>query len=434
MKKLLLSATLALTAICANAYDFEDKGIYYNVISEQESTVEITFAEDSIFEDNNSGIIYLKYPYNGNFAIPETASHNGKTYKVTTIGKKAFANCQSLESVSIPNTLINIEDSAFINCIMLSEIDIPNSVKSVGDYAFWGCACTKVNIGNSVETIGNSAFGICYLLNDLTIGSSVRTIGAEAFNQCLSLESVRIPDSVEDIGSMAFYQCNALSELKIGNSVKNIGRWAFFNCYALSDITWGNSVETIGELAFSYCRSLISANIPNSVKAIEAYAFAECTNLVSITIGRSIEYIGAVAFGGCNSLQAVCSLNPEPPVLTIDKDSIPWPGDLSLATLYVPQGSLAAYQGAEGWNVFGRMLELDPTAIDAAEAGGVEISATSGGIAISGAAEGLPVSVYDEGGRLAFSGTATGGTLHIPAAKGHIYIIKVGGKILKVAM
>ena len=50
------------------------------------------------------------------------------------------------------------------------------------------------------------------------------------------------------------------------------------------------------------------------------------------------------------------------------------------------------------------------------------------------AAEGLPVSVYDEGGRLAFSGTATGGTLYIPAAKGHIYIIKVGGKTLKVAM
>ena len=31
-------------------------------------------------------------------------------------------------------------------------------------------------------------------------------------------------------------------------------------------------------------------------------------------------------------------------------------------------------------------------------------------------------------------GTATGGTLYIPAAKGHIYIIKVGGEILKVAM
>ena len=158
-----------------------------------------------------------------------------------------------------------------------------------------------------------------------------------------------------------------------------------------------------------------------------------CPDMTTLTISRSVEYIADGAFYGYNTLQTVYSLNPEPPVLEIDFYG-PWPWDLSQATLYVPQGSLAAYQGAEGWNVFGRMLELDPTAIDAAEAGGVEISATSGGIAISGAAEGLPVSVYDEGGRLAFSGTATGGTLHIPAAKGHIYIIKVGGKTLKVAM
>ena len=50
--------------------------------------------------------------------------------------KSSFYNCQSLNKVTLSNTLRKIGDSAFANCTSLESIDIPNSVVQIEDYAF----------------------------------------------------------------------------------------------------------------------------------------------------------------------------------------------------------------------------------------------------------------------------------------------------------
>ena len=77
--------------------------------------------------------------YEGNIIIPETVVFNELTYRVTSIGKEAFAFCNPLTSITIPDSVKRIGWKAFLDCESLAEIIIGNSVKGIGRHAFNGC-------------------------------------------------------------------------------------------------------------------------------------------------------------------------------------------------------------------------------------------------------------------------------------------------------
>ena len=107
-----------------------------------------------------------------------------------------------------------VRDWAFSSCDSLTSITIPDSVTSIEEYAFYYCSSlTSVTIGNGVTSIGRGAFAGCSSLTSITIPESVTSIGGFAFNGCSSLTSITIPDSVKSIGSQAFWSCMALSKV-----------------------------------------------------------------------------------------------------------------------------------------------------------------------------------------------------------------------------
>ena len=77
--------------------------------------------------------------YEGDIVIPEAVVFNERTYRVTSIGKEAFAFCYPLTSITIPDSVKSIGWKAFLDCNPLKEICIPNSVTSIGRHAFDGC-------------------------------------------------------------------------------------------------------------------------------------------------------------------------------------------------------------------------------------------------------------------------------------------------------
>ena len=254
-------------------------------------------------------------------SIPTLIQYNGKQYTVTSITSRAFADCSSLTSVTIGNSVTSIGDDAFYGCSSLTSVTIPNSVTSIGDDAFYGCSSlTKTNYIGDIAGWCNIEFGnydanpMCYSHNfyindqeikDLVIPNTVDSIHDYAFYRCSSLTSITIPNSVTSVGTYAFRYCSSLTSITIGNSVKSIGYGAFYGCSGFTSITIGNSVKSIGMWAFYGCSSLTSITIPNSVTSVGAYAFDGCSGLTSITIGNSVKSIGDYAFSSCSSLTSM---------------------------------------------------------------------------------------------------------------------------------
>ena len=229
--------------------------------------------------------------------------------ELTTIGDYAFEWCDSLTSVTIPDSVTTIGDSAFEGCDSLTSVTIPDSVTTIGDRVFLFNQClTSVTIPDSVTRIGSGAFGGCISLAEFT-GKF-----AEDGGRCLIIDGVlnayaaasgttyTIPDYVTTIGEMAFYYCESLTSVTIPNGVTTIGKYAFDSCVSLTSVTIGNSVTTIGEAAFASCSSLTSVTIPDSVTTIGELAFCSCYSLTSVTIPDSVTTIGGAAFYGCISL------------------------------------------------------------------------------------------------------------------------------------
>ena len=225
--------------------------------------------------------------YSGNdeiINIPSTINDK----KVTSIGDFAFSDCESLTSVTIPDSVTSIGNQAFDGCSCLTSITIPNSVTSIGDGVFHGCSClTSITIPNSVTSIGNSAFYNCKSLTSITIPDSVTSIGDYAFSDCSGLTSITIPDSVTSIGNSAFSSCSGLTSITIPNSVTSIGASAFRYCSGLTSITIPNSITSIGDYAFSGCSGLTSITIPDSVTSIGNCAFYSCSSLKNITVSSN---------------------------------------------------------------------------------------------------------------------------------------------------
>ena len=152
------------------------------------------------------------------------------------IGYYAFYNCNSLASVSIPSTAMNIGDSTFYNCYSLAFISIPSTVTSIGNDAFHSCnSLASVSIPSTVTSIGSSAFSYCYSLKSVFIPNIITSIDSNAFSYCYPLRSFSIPSEVTSIGSNAFGYCVSLTFLTIPSGVTSIAANAFASCCGMTE-------------------------------------------------------------------------------------------------------------------------------------------------------------------------------------------------------
>ena len=154
MKKHVLFLFATLLSLVASAHSFEADGIYYNITSYSDLTVEVTYQGFSSDEYPNE--------YFGMMTIPSTVSYEGDTYRVTSIGDEAFRDCSGLVTITIPKGVTSIGDRAFYYCSSLIAINIPEGVTSIGSDAFFGCSSlTAINIPKSMTSIGDDVFWYC---------------------------------------------------------------------------------------------------------------------------------------------------------------------------------------------------------------------------------------------------------------------------------
>ena len=207
----------------------------------------------------------------------------------------SFSGCESLTSITIPNSVTSIVESTFSWCKSLTSITIPNSVTSIGNSAFFGCeSLTSITIHNSVMSIGVRAFSLCKSLISITIPNSVTSIGKGTFLRCESLTSITIPNSVKSIGDGIFSGCKELqnviletSKFYVHENILYSKEGRVISCWSSnSHLIIPQGVTSIGDGAFSLCKSLTSITIPNSVTSIGWNAFYGCESLNSIRISN----------------------------------------------------------------------------------------------------------------------------------------------------
>lgn len=286
----------------------------------------------------------------------QTASKNVIVKEGTRfIAGGAFEDCaDTLESVSLPDSLESIGYSSFRSCNKLNEIILNSGLKRIDNYAFYSCkGLSSIIIPETVEWLGYEAFGYCASLSDVEVNNSLCEINSQAFIEtqyykdennwdndllyvgsclvkakstligsrtirnntsriagsafynCVGLTGIILPNSVEYIDDYAFSDCSGLKEITLSTSLKSIGNYAFENCTALKSIAIPDSTTRLGERAFYFCSALSNASFGSGLCEIERYTFLNCSALTRVSIPGNVKSIGDASFAGCSSLSSV---------------------------------------------------------------------------------------------------------------------------------
>ena len=348
MKQLFFTLLVALAVLIPQsmaAYDFEQNGIFYNILNGTE--VEVT----SYLELNDVPSLEYNGSYGGCVIIPQTINYNGVSFDVTAIGDYAFCRCSYLESVTIPTSVTRIGDYALAYnpyCDVISYADpqnttMGNAVFYAEDYYYdrtlyvapyidyyyleeMGWTQYFYNIASLFIVTEDYQYNILsrwtveakYVSNNDIEAASipetieyndktfcVTSIGDGLFSNCSNLKSVAIPQWVTSIGDMAFSHCSALTEITIPEYVTSIGDEAFMGCTGLTSITIPDGVTVLSDGLFRYCKGLTSVNFGYDVTSIGNSTFYGCKGLTNMLIPNTVTSIGSSAFAGCNRLKNI---------------------------------------------------------------------------------------------------------------------------------
>lgn len=247
------------------------------------------------------------------------------------------------------------------------NVNINHEYQTDGDFIITldpieGCV---LNFGhNSISTCvmgQNSTDNRVYssMLFKVIVGSKgVTKIAQYAFQNCYGLKSIYIPENVTSIERNAFNYCCSMSSIDIPSSIVSIGANAFQYCYSLFSILTSDRLTSIGAYAFFGCFTLASFKIPNGVNSIESRMFYNCYSLSSIEIPYSVKNINDNAFSGC---YCVAEYHFKPTIPPTMSNENAFDGISPDCVIYVPVGSLEAYQTATNWSTYSAQMREEST-------------------------------------------------------------------------
>lgn len=126
----------------------------------------------------------------------------------------AFALCESLKKIQLPDGLEYIGNGCFIeNCF--EEVKFPISLKAVGCLAFKECEQLRhAELNEGLEVLGtkwsdgeNEFRGMVFAhsgIESVEIPSTLKVIDAYTFFRCKQLKKVEFSEGLEEIGAGAF--------------------------------------------------------------------------------------------------------------------------------------------------------------------------------------------------------------------------------------
>jgi len=300
MKKKLCVLLLGLAVICA--YSFTDAAAIFAGNGSTSSKVTIDGMTYEIYDADSSGhakgtaeLEKIDAAKSGAVAIPSTITSGTNTYTVTAIDLSQWDDhCTNITSLSIPDTVTDMENSNFRYFTGLSEITIPGSVKKFTGTFYGNGSIKKITFGEGVEEIAsNTMIGYCRPLTTIVLPSTLKTISKPAtFANASSLTDITLPEGVTLVENSNFWKCTNLQKITLPASMTSIPMSTFDGCTSLSSVTAKSKITTIGSSAFEGCSSLPNADIAKDATTIGDYAFKGCSLIktVDLTNATTIGY------------------------------------------------------------------------------------------------------------------------------------------------
>ena len=337
---------------------------------------------------------------------------------VTSIGTSAFYFCGKLTSITIPSSVTSIGSSAFDHCSGLKKVIVKDLAAwcgiSFGNnassnplyyakhlYSDEDNEITDLQIPDGVTRIGAYAFQNCSSLTSVTIPQRV-SIAGDAFSNCDNLDSIMIQGSIQSLstlGAIVFYKCAKLNFVQISNNVDSIDNYVFdtnsseykeiiiddcekalylgytervhptyssyyYGCFysgSLEKVYLGRNLEFLDksgkygsdyyyEPFGAYNSKMKELYIGDYVTSLDGLSLSNHKNLETLTIGKGLSEVPNLKN---HSKLTSLTLNSEVPQAASEFTNAQY---LNL-NVYVPKGSLAAYQSADVWKNFWNLQE-----------------------------------------------------------------------------
>lgn len=197
-----------------------------------------------------NGVLVHVHSLTSEFEVPEG---------VTRIASYAFWGCNRLIRITLPSTLVDIEDKAFMGNYFLVEIvnrsSLPltprmgsayGNVAKFADHVITHPADTKITVTADKFVLyreGEDCRLVTYLGRkpQIVVPHGVTHLGDEALFAKVARRAV-LPDTVQMVGHKSFY-CSHIDEIVFPASVNVIGAQAF-DCSDVQRLTIGASVVT----------------------------------------------------------------------------------------------------------------------------------------------------------------------------------------------
>ena len=129
------------------------------------------------------------------------------------IDHDAFAGCYAIREFELPREVETIGENVFYDdwCIKKFTFQEGSRLKSIGGNAFHcNSSLQSLTLPSSVTNIDHHAFYQCSSLDEFVIPDGVESIERAVFAECSKLKTVTVPNSVKKIVQKAFLNCSSL--------------------------------------------------------------------------------------------------------------------------------------------------------------------------------------------------------------------------------
>lgn len=320
MKHILLSA-VALVALCPLSANAENIVTY----RDPSSSPWLSYYLDTSTLTGTVDIHYYEDNFPSDLLIKGNIEYNGENYTITTVLTPTNRQSTGLTSVTLGEGIEVIEGAAFSRQESLSSISLPQSLRQINNGAFMRSGLTSLVIPDGVHTIEGSAFSSCTNLKSVTLPKSLR--------HYVSPEHIGIAPSIDE---MHFYSCTSLINLVIPEGIEILSTGMFYGCSSLQEINLPSTLSVIRNAAFAYCYNLRIPPLHNGITTLGYLAFCACNITGTYVIPKNVTILGEYALLSTGLSDLVLEYSSEPITITTTKNQAPYPFDRGMIkTLYL---------------------------------------------------------------------------------------------------